>query len=63
MDGGWNPKRLRLRIPDERFFMTQTRSWTEKIYAFSGALLGGVLLIALLGVVLSSLGYGIIWTN
>ncbi|SFS20686.1 hypothetical protein SAMN05421771_3765 [Granulicella pectinivorans] len=43
--------------------MTQTRSWTEKIYAFSGALLGGVLLIALLGVVLSSLGYGIIWTN
>jgi hypothetical protein len=43
--------------------MTNTRSFTDKIYAFSGALLGGVLLIALLGIVLSSLGYGIIWNN
>ncbi len=43
--------------------MMQTRSWAEKMYAVSGAVLGGVLLIALIGVVLSSMGYGIIWTN
>jgi len=43
--------------------MMHTRTWAEKMYAFSGVVLGGVLLIALIGIVLSSLGYGVIWTN
>ncbi len=43
--------------------MKETRSWGQTLYAYSGALLGGVLLIALVGIVLSSLGFGIVWTN
>ena len=43
--------------------MMQTRTWTEKMYAVSGVLLGGVLLIALIGLALSSLGYGIVWRS
>lgn len=43
--------------------MMQTRTWTEKIYAVSGLLLGGVLLITLIGLLLSSLGYGIVWKS
>lgn len=41
----------------------QTRTWTSRLYAVSGAILGGILVLALIGIVLSSLGYGIVWTN
>jgi hypothetical protein len=41
--------------------MTNTRTWTDKLYAFSGVLLGAALVIALIGIVLGSLGYGIVW--
>lgn len=43
--------------------MMHTRSVSEKMYALSGVVLGGLLVVALVGILLSSLGYGIVWTN
>jgi len=43
--------------------MMHSRSTSEKMYALFGVVLGGVLVIALIGIVLSSLGYGILWMH